>query len=53
MAQSGKPLTPQEAQHVQKLREAGLSHSQIAREARVSESSVQKILKSPVDKQTN
>lgn len=50
MATSGRDLTNAEAERIRKLREANLSVRQIAREERVSTTTVQKILKTSLAK---
>lgn len=50
MATSGKPLTTQDAERLRRLREAGMSIRQIAREERLSPTTVQKNLKNPIAK---
>lgn len=50
MATSGKDITCEEAERIRRLRAAGLSIRQIAREERLSPTTVQKNLKSAIAK---
>lgn len=50
MATSGRDITEQERERIRRLREAGLSIRQIAKEERVSPTTVQKNLKESLAK---
>ena len=50
MATSGQKLTPQEQQRIERLRANGLSVREIAKEERVSTTTVQKIIGTAIAK---